>query len=160
MQYMVNCLRPLAEKIKIRYKTGGTNVTQRGINFASSVTDGRIVACENHMTSGSLAGSILISDSGTETNKTRNHYDLTKPLNGIVTMGSGTGSVIVTNGNVANGSRIFISPANAGAALQQSDDTNGGIYASEENASGRFRLITGDGTATSTSGDWYWEIDG
>jgi hypothetical protein len=150
----------LTEFNEYRYSSGGVNVTSNAVNVNVSSNFPVIRGERNAMTSGALVAASLINAAGTGGVKIRNHYDLDQPLVGVVTFPSGTGTVTVNNNNVKSGSRIWISPANAGAAEQQSSDVNDGVYASEEFASARFRLITGAGSATASSGDWFWEIDG
>lgn len=158
--FMQNSNRPSFKGIKLVYQSGGANVTQRGINLQGTVANALIEGLQNLMTSGSLVANTPISDSGSGTIKRCNRYDMSAALTGKVTLPSGVASVIVNNGNVRVGSKIFITPANAGAAQQQSNTTHQSVYASEEAASARFRLLTGSGGATSVAGDWFWEIKG
>jgi len=158
---LANCNRPRVYRPIAVYTSGGANVTARGVNIAATVNDAAIIGGENRMTSVSLVSAQLIVNSGVRTYRSANWYSTNAVLADKVTFPSGTASVIVTNPNVRVGSRILCFPANAGAAQQASNfAAHGGVYAAEEAASGRFRLVTGTGAATVIAGDWFWWIDG
>jgi hypothetical protein len=151
----------LTEGNEYRYRTGGTNVTSNAVSIQGTCNFPVMRGERNAMTSGSLTAVNLIPAPGTNGYKSRNHYNLNTPLAGTATLGLGVASVIVSNANVVGGSRIYLTPANAGAAAQQSDyATHRGIYASNDAANARFLIATSTGSTTAVSGNWFWEIDG
>jgi hypothetical protein len=135
------------------WRTGGSNITARGINITSS-TDIRATDNRFMLTSGSLVASDEIVDAGTDSYLARNQIDCTAPMSGVFTWTTTTSSYVVSNPNVVAASRILLTPVDADAGVVMNGK---GYYVTA--AAGQFTIFTGDGTNTAAASDWRYAID-
>lgn len=144
----------VVERNTVVYRTGGTNVTARGVKVNNTCTDIRVTDNRFLLTSGSLAGSDEIVDAGTDTYLARNQFDCTEPMSGSFTWTTTTASYTVNNDNIVASSRITVIPvdADAGVVIQTK-----GYYVVA--GTGSFQIFTGDGTNTAADSDWRYYID-
>lgn len=135
------------------WRTGGTNLTVRGIQDDGVGANNRLHRNRFLLTSGSLAGSDPIGFATADFYKSANQISTTSAMGGTFTWTTGTSSHVVTNANVTTGSRIFVAPvdADAGVVIQGK-----GFYVTP--GTGSFTIATGDGTNTAAASDWAYQI--
>ena len=167
MVYLGNSIRPQVYNNDFIIGGGCGGLTARGITVDATCTDAAIVGNKNKMRSSSLVNiatieSSFIIDGGTDTYRSRNHYNMDYPLTGTITLNAASGSAQVQNNNVLanNACRVKITPRTAGAALEALDhgvyaEHNGGTYF----AAGYVTIVTGDANTATNTSSWNYEID-
>jgi hypothetical protein len=133
----------------IRYNTGGTNVTFRGIEMQASVSNTLIQQNLFYVDASGIAGYVPYFDNSSSTQYRSNQLNRSVALQGSFTWGVGSNGFAVTNANVTANSNIVVTPANAAAGVLMA---SAGIYITK--TSGSFTIWTADGSLTAASTDW------
>lgn len=152
MMFINNVLNSDIRLNEFDYKSGGTNVTLRGISFAGTSTGNNVDFNTFDLTAASLVGKTAIINVGTTVNNLRdNTLDRSAPTTANVIWTGATASVVVTNPNILSTSRITVVPINTQAGTVQK--TNGVYWVA---ANGSFTLATADGANTGATSTWRW----
>jgi hypothetical protein len=161
-----NADRAVLKGNRYKYQTGGTDVDVYGIDIDSNCLDVEIQGEKFQLDSGSLADFIYISDSGTDTRASGNHYRLGDPLKGETSWTTGAQLVInnenmVPTAKTVGAVRVRFTPQDQNA-MDEHFGANGPVYLDRQpndpGSSPRFLLVQ-DGAVAAT-GSWFWEIDG
>lgn len=154
--YLPNCASSIVRRNRHVYRTGGTNVTCRGINIPASSSDPTI---EDEIFdwhgAGLTARSPLVNSATGVTTRRRIVANPTVAMQGDATLTSAAGQTIVNNANIFDSSvRVLLTPTDAnGAAIMATP----GMWVQNDSASSRFQIKPSTGTWPST-GTVTWQI--
>lgn len=150
---VTNSSFPIIELNKMRYLTGGTNVTVTGIISGAGCAIPKIRNNDFNITSGSLAGFSAFTLT-VPADLQKNLLDPNAQMTGSFTWTSGSASLVVNNLNVRSDSRIMIHPDSVEAGVVM---RNLGFYVIPGTQS--FTIATpGDALTTGTS-TWRYTIE-
>lgn len=135
------------------YRSGGANVSVRGVQVESSCALPVIRNNQFQLTSASLAAVVHLS-LNTASDVSRNQLDPNAAMGGSFTWPSGGTSCTVSNLNVNSNSRILVSPKDPGAGAVLRDK---GYYIVPSTQS--FTIYTASGDATAGTSEWAYVIE-
>jgi hypothetical protein len=135
------------------YKTGGANVTARGVSVAATCTNVRVTNNTIRLTSASFVATAPVNDAGT-TSFVKGNQVAVEPLNGSFTWTTGTANYQVSNANCSATSTVLVTPvdSDAGTIMKTS-----GYHVIA--GAGSFTIYTSDGTNTGGASDWVYVIE-